>query len=97
MEIPESLSRRIRLFKEGAHAFQVEGELFRVDSWIAVMLGQGIKPEHYHHVARTLNDEDLRKFLDGLRTSISQTVAKLPSQEEFISEYCKASSAVWGA
>ena len=97
MEIPESLSRRIRLFKEGAHAFQVEGELFRVDSWSHVMLGQGIYPEHYHHVARTMSDNDLARFLAEFRASISQAVAKLPPQQAFIDQYCKTTSAVWGA
>lgn len=97
MEIPESLAHRIRLFRESAHAFQVEGELFRVDSWSHVMLGQGIVPEHYHHVVRTMNDKDLRKFLNDFRTSINEAVAALPDHEEFIRQYCKASSSVWGA
>ena len=95
MEIPESLARRIRLFREGAHAFQVEGELFRVDSWTEVMLGQGIMPEHYHHVARTMGDAELSQLLASLGTSIRQTVARLPSQQAFIEQYCKASSAAW--
>lgn len=97
MEIPESLSRRIRLFKEAGHAFQLDGELFRVDSWAEVMLGQRITPEHYHHIARTMGDQELDHLMTRLRTSISEAVAKLPSQQEFISQYCRASSEVWGA
>ena len=90
MEIPDSLARRIELFKEGAHAFQVEGELFRVDSWVQVMLGQGITPRHYHPSARTLSGQELEKVLSGLRGSVRDTVAKLPSHQEFIDRYCKA-------
>src|SRR5690606_20729155 len=33
MDIPDSLSHRIELFKETAFAFQREGVLFRLDSW----------------------------------------------------------------
>jgi tryptophan halogenase len=96
MEIPASLARRIDLFRDGGHAMQIEGELFRVDSWTEVMLGQGIMPRHYHPVAAATPDADLTRLLDALRASISQKVAKLPSQQEFISQYCKASSDVWG-
>lgn len=71
MDIPESLAHRIQMFRESAHAWQVEGELFRVDSWTQVMLGQGIKPEHYHHVTKAMSDQDLSQFLNGLKASIS--------------------------
>jgi tryptophan 7-halogenase len=93
LEIPETLVRRIRMFKAGAHAYQIEGELFRVDSWTQVMLGQGIRPDHYHHVTHAMSERDLRQFLDGLRTSIVQAVAKMPSHQEFIDSYCKSRSA----
>jgi len=93
MEIPESLALRIRLFKESAYTYQADGELFRVDSWIQVMLGQGIMPEHYHHLPKAMKDQDLERFLNGLKASISEAVAKLPSHQEFINQYCKASSA----
>lgn len=95
MEIPDSLRRRIRLFREAAHAFQADGELFRVDSWVHVMLGQGIVPEFYHHVSRRLNDQELARIVNGLRTSIGHAVAKLPTQQDFIDQYCKASGSVW--
>jgi tryptophan halogenase len=95
MEIPASLARRIQMFEECAHAFQVEGELFRVESWAHVLLGQGIMPEHYHHIARAMNDRDLGQYLGEFRTSIAQSVAKLPSQAAFIDQYCKANATVW--
>lgn len=89
MVIPESLAHRIRMFQESAHAYQGDGELFRVDSWVQVMLGQGIRPEHYHHFARTMNDAELTRLLSTLRASIAQSVALLPSHQEFVDRYCK--------
>jgi len=96
MEIPETLAKRIRLFKESAHAYQADGELFRVDSWIAVMLGQRIQPGHYHPFARTVPDGDLVQSLNSFRGQVAQTVGRLPAQMDFINQYCKASSDVWG-
>ena len=54
MPIPDSLAQRIELFRQSAYAFQGDDELFRVDSWTQVMLGQRIMPKSYHHAARLL-------------------------------------------
>ncbi len=64
---PDSLAQRIALFKENAHAYQADGELFRVDSWTQVMFGQGIMPEHYHQATRAMKEKDLGQFLSTLR------------------------------
>lgn len=88
MAIPESLARRIALFRDSAHAYQADGELFRVDSWTQVMLGQGIVPEHYHHFARMMSEQDLGRFLMTLKGSIQQAVARLPDHQQFLDTYC---------
>ena len=97
MELPESLAIRLRAWRERAHAWQGADELFRVDSWTHVLLGQGIMPGQHHPLARALPDHDLRKLLDSIRQPIERTVANMPSQQEFIERYCKAPAAVWGA
>ena len=51
MAIPDSLSERIELFREHALAYQSADELFRVDSWVQVMLGQKLKPRSWHKLA----------------------------------------------
>jgi tryptophan halogenase len=93
MAIPDSLAQRIELFKKSAFAYQAEGELFRVDSWTQVMLGQGIVPEAYHQITATMSDEELKGVLGSIRGSVNQAVAKLPSHQEFIDRYCKSPNA----
>ncbi len=44
MEIPDSLRERVELFRQGGYIYKIDGELFTVDSWISVMLGQRIEP-----------------------------------------------------
>jgi len=39
MEIPDSLRKRVELFRQGGYIYKVEGELFTVDSWVSVMMG----------------------------------------------------------
>jgi tryptophan halogenase len=89
MQIPESLAHRVELFAEGGHAYQAEGELFRVDSWIQVLLGQGVVPKGYHPIARAMRDEDLSVVLKEMRASVAQAVSRLPKHGDFVNSYCK--------
>ncbi|HEY5849826.1 MAG TPA: tryptophan halogenase family protein [Lysobacter sp.] len=97
MEVPDSLAIRLRAWRERAHAWQGANELFRVDSWTHVMLGQGIVPEQHHPLSEGLSDDDMRKLLPAIRKPIDEAVARMPSQQEFIERYCKASPEVWAA
>jgi len=97
MELPDSLEIRLRAWRERAHAWQGADELFRVDSWTHVLLGQGIAPGPPHPLARALADEDMRKLLHGIREPIGRAVAQMPSQQVFIDRYCKAGIEAWGS
>ena len=88
MPIPDSLAQRIELFRESAMAYQATDEMFRVESWMQVMLGQRLRPRGYHHMGRMLGPERLRKALDTLKGSIAGAVAKMPTHREFLESYC---------
>lgn len=90
MPIPDSLAHRIQMFKETGRIFRTEDELFRIDSWAQVMLGQGIMPTHYHPIVDMMADTDLLRYLPELKASIESNVNKLPTHEEFIRRYCAA-------
>lgn len=90
MEIPASLSHKIQLFKDTGRVFLDDGDIFRVDSWTQVMLGQGIMPEQYHKIAEVMNDKELENFMASLKSSITNAVEKLPSHGEFVQSYCKS-------
>lgn len=87
MEIPDSLRERIELFKETAMVLKEDGDLFRVDSWIQVMLGQGITPRAFHPLAKTMSDAELKQFLTTMRSGIEQKVKQLPTHQEFLERY----------
>jgi tryptophan halogenase len=90
MDIPESLQHRIELFKQTGRVFKVDSELFGENSWIQVMLGQGLLPEQYHPIVDQMTDDELRRFMHGAETNVTQQVGRLPSHQEFIDHYCKA-------
>jgi tryptophan halogenase len=88
MDIPESLAQRIALFRENAIVYQGPDEMFRVDSWLQVMLGQRLIPRSYHHMARLLGEERLRNALDTLSGKIAGAAAKMPTHRAFLDRYC---------
>jgi tryptophan 7-halogenase len=90
MEIPDSLTHRIELFKQTGRVFKVPGELFGENSWIQVMLGQGLMPEQYHPIVNMMSDEELERFLTGIHGAAHKLVSQLPEHQRFIDYYCKA-------
>jgi tryptophan halogenase len=90
MEIPDSLKQRLDLFKETGRIFTSEGELFRVDSWSQVMLGQGVYPQQYHQIAAIMKQHELERFLSDIRQTIDKAVEGLPSHQSFLDDYCRS-------
>lgn len=90
MPLPDSLKERIALFAESAGAWQGQDDLFRVDSWVSVMLGQGLTPKAYHQIARMLSGQALQESLDALDHRIAQQLDAVPSHAAFLRDYCPA-------
>lgn len=88
--VPDSLTARIELFREGAVAYQEGTDLFRIDSWNAVMLGQGERPRDHHPMPAQMPSADLERALADLRAGIAAQLAKLPGHSAFISGYAAA-------
>jgi tryptophan halogenase len=88
MEIPESLAHRIALFRDGAAAYQASDELFRIDSWVQVMLGQRLEPRSHHAVGQKMQPQQLGDALARLAANIQGAVAKLPSHQASLDSYC---------
>jgi len=90
MEIPESLAHRMAIFKENGYAWLDDVGLFRVDSWVQVMMGQGITPEQHHKGSCVIPTQGLKEQMMALRKRVETSVAQLPKHAEFIKQYCPA-------
>ena len=88
MEIPDSLAQKIELFRETGRVFRKNEELFVENSWIQVMMGQGIMPQSYHPIATKLSGDELDNLLTGLRENVAKTVAGLPAHRDYVAQYC---------
>ena len=71
-----------------ARAYQDAHDLFRVDSWVQVMLGQRLEPKSWHRMGALMSDERLKQTLDGLARGIAGAVESMPAHQRFLDGYC---------
>jgi tryptophan halogenase len=90
MDIPATLKHRIALFRETGRVFRMPDELFAENSWIQVMMGQGVMPQQYHPVADVMSGPDLTRFLGDIRSNVDNTVRQLPAHMDYLRGYCPA-------
>ncbi len=88
--IPDTLQNKIDVFRANGRIFRYNDELFAEESWIQVMLGQGIIPKSYDPMVDIKDEDEIQSFLENMRTVISKCVNVMPTQKEFIEKYCKA-------
>jgi tryptophan halogenase len=90
MDVPDSLQHRLDLFRDTGRVFETELDIFRENSWIQVMLGQGIEPRSYHPIVDRMTEQDLRGFMQFQRQKVDHVLSRLPTHREFIDRYCPA-------
>ncbi|MBP6626740.1 MAG: tryptophan 7-halogenase [Arenimonas sp.] len=90
MAIPSTLQHRIDLFRETARVFRVPNELFAENSWVQVMLGQGIEPQGWHPVTRLMPDAELNGFLESIRGGVDRQLRQLAPHARYLESYCLA-------
>lgn len=84
LEAPDGLAEKIAMFRSSGRIFRENNELFTEDSWLSVMLSQGITPQAYHPAAHMLDDAETRTRLAHIRGVIRNTVDQMPTQDEFL-------------
>jgi tryptophan halogenase len=89
MSIPDSLQHRLDLFRETGRVFKPQDDVFAENSWVQVMMGQGITPEQYHPIVDMMSDSELQAFLGDIEGNVRQLVGQLPSHAEFVAHYSR--------
>ena len=79
MPLPDSLAHKLQLFRSRATVPNYQYGLFSRDSWLSVLIGQGIIPEGYDRLADASTLPALEERLTGFRTRIQTNVAGMSS------------------
>ncbi len=90
MEVPETLTEKIELFKANGQIFREEDELFNETSWAAVMMGQGTHMDGHGPIAASMVIPELKGELDEMEKSVRFAVQQMPSHAEYVARYCPA-------
>ena len=88
LPVPEGMQRKVALFRATGQIFREGEELFTEQSWLQVMVGQGILPRRHHPAADELPPAQLEDFLGTIRKVIGTAVERMPTHERFIAEHC---------
>jgi tryptophan halogenase len=90
MELPETLQRKIDLWRSNGRVFRENDELFSEDSWIEVFLGQGVVPQTYDPLVGIKSDPQIEQYLGNIAATIDRCVSVMPAHDEYVSKYCAA-------
>jgi len=85
--IPDSLKHRMSLFEESGLVFQDGDDLFRNDSWVQVMLGQGLRPKAMHAAGQLIEPRQLRGAIGDLKKNIDNLVSEMPRHGDYLRRY----------
>ena len=88
MDIPDGLQHRLDLFRDAGRVFETDLDIFRENSWVQVMLGQGIEPQSYHPIVDMMDEQELRQFMQFQRQKVDHVLNQLPTHQELIDRYC---------
>ena len=93
MQVPESLTRKIEIFRHCGQIEDYRDGLFNAPSWLSVFLGQGLMPEHHHPLADAVSLDRVVAELEELRNDIADRVDEMPKHATFLARYADAQAA----
>ncbi|RZM35475.1 MAG: tryptophan 7-halogenase [Sphingomonas sp.] len=87
MPIPDSLTRKLALFREKGRIFRYDDELFGIPSWVQVLLGQHVTPVGYDPIVDALDADRVADALREMRAATLRTAKALPDHAEFVARH----------
>lgn len=94
MDVPDSLRTRLDLFLSSARFFvHGKAELFREESWVQVLIGQGLAMQ-YDPMVDMVPEAEALGYLRDIEEVIADTAGRLPLHDDFIAHHCSAGATV---
>ncbi|NJC32941.1 tryptophan halogenase [Sphingomonas jejuensis] len=90
MDVPDTLARKIALFAANGRIFREDEELFAEESWIQVLIGQGILPRAHDPLVDVRSPADVAAYLENIRGVIDKCVALMPTHADYVAKTCAA-------
>jgi tryptophan 7-halogenase len=81
------LAQRMALFENSGRVFKPQDDVFSENSWVQVMLGQGLKPKSYHNIADAMSSQQLSAYLASTAEQVAKKLQTMPKHHEFVRRY----------
>ena len=92
MEVPDTLQRKLDLWMANGRIFREDEELFAEESWIQVLLGQGMIPRGHDPLVDIKSDAQIAQYLGNIAAVIGKCVAVMPTHAEYVAKTCPAAA-----
>lgn len=84
MEVPDSLAERLALWRRSARVAHYGRGPFLEPSWVAVLLGQGVRPQGWDARAQLPEAGRLGSAMAHLKADIDRRVASMPGHASYV-------------
>ena len=82
MTLPDDLQHKLDLFKATGHVVKYQEGLFLEPSWVAVYLGQGVKPINIDARVGAYSEAQIESVLSRFKLKIDHAVSQMPSHSD---------------
>jgi tryptophan halogenase len=90
MEIPDSLTHKMELYRANGRLLRVEDELFAEVGWLQVLEGQNMPINGYNPLVDLQSEEGTLEYLASVREVIAKCVDVMPDHAAYIAKHCAA-------
>ncbi len=90
MQVPDSLSEKLDLFKRRGYSESFKYGLFSTPSWLAVLYGQGLRQSGVDPFVSSIPVDRIPSLLEEVKGKIDRGLQGVSTHEQFIKQYCPA-------
>lgn len=87
MPVSDRLQQIMDLFAKNGAIVEEQDDLFAENSWVQVMMGQGLLPQQYHPIVDMMSDRDLNMFMRQQANNVQGQLSQLPMHTQFIQHF----------
>ncbi len=88
LELPDSLKEKMALFRARGQVQTYDHGLFLEPSWLAVYLGQGVRPDYYDPRVDEYPEQEMKSRLQGMKAHIRTSADQMMDHGDWISRHC---------
>jgi|SRR5579871_1473301 len=89
--LTDTLQEKIDLFRSHGRILRDDTDVFPVQSWLYVMIGQNIIPRRHDPLTDTLDTTAVKARLEAIRTTVKHCTETMPTHSAFIKTHCQSS------